>query len=42
MGRISKFRIYMIDVTELDLLSFGELGGSSALASSVFLDVLGR
>ena len=32
----------MIDVTGLDPLSLGELGGSSALASSVFLDLLER
>ena len=40
MGRISKYRRYVIDVTGLDSISLGELGGSSALASSVLLDVL--
>ena len=42
MGRIIKFRRYVIDVTGLDPLSLGELGGSSDLANSVLLDVLGR
>ena len=42
MGRISKCLRYVIDVTGLDPLSLGELGGSSALASSVLLDVLER
>ena len=43
MGRISKSRRYVIDVTGLDPLSLGDLeGGPSALASSVLLDVLGR
>ena len=42
MGRINKCRRCVIDVTGLDPLSLGELGGSSALASSVLLDVLGR
>ena len=42
MGRISKCRRCVIDVTGLDLLSLGELGGPSALASLVLLDVLGR
>ena len=40
MGRISKYRGYVIDVTVLVLLSLGE--GFSALASLVLLDVLGR
>ena len=39
MGRISKCRRYVIDVTGLDLLSLGE---SIALASLVLLDMLGR
>ena len=42
MGRISKCCRYVIDVTGLDSLSLGELGVSSALASLVLLDVLGR
>ena len=42
MGRISKCRRYVINVTGMDQLSLGELGGFSALASSVLLDVLGR
>ena len=42
MSRISKCRRYLIDVTGLDPLSLGELGGSSALASLVPLDVLGQ
>jgi len=42
VGRISKFRRYVIDVTGLDPLSLGELGGSSSLASLVLLDVRGR
>ena len=43
MGRISKCRRYVIDVTVLDPLSLEELGmGFSALASMVLLDVLGR
>ena len=38
-----KCRRYVTDVTGLDPLSLGELdGGFSALASLVFLDVLGR
>ena len=42
VGRISKCRRYVIDVTGLEPLSLGELGGSSALANLVLLDVLGR
>ena len=44
VGRISKCRRYVIDVTGEDPLSWKELrgGGSSALVSSVLLDVLGR
>ena len=44
VGRISKCRRCVIDVTGMDQLSLGELGGGgcSALASSVLLDVLGR
>ena len=42
MGRISKSPRYVIDVTGLDPLSLGELGGSSALASLVLVDVVGR
>ena len=44
MGRISKCRRYVIDVTGMDPLSLRELGGEgfSALASLVLLDVLGR
>ena len=42
VGRISKCRRCMIDVTGMDQLSLGELGGSSALVSSVLLDVLGQ
>ena len=42
MDRIRKFCRYVIDVTGLDPLSLGELGGSSALAISVLLDVLGQ
>ena len=42
VGRISKCRTYVIDITGLDPLSLGELGVPSALASSVLLDVLGR
>ena len=38
---MSKCCRYVIDVTGLDLLSLGELGGSSAFASLVLLDVLG-
>ena len=40
VGRISKCRRYVTDVTGLDVT--GELGGSSAMGSSVLLDVLGR
>ena len=40
LGRISKCRRYVIDVTVLDSLSLGE--GISDLASLVLLDVLGR
>ena len=40
VGRISECRRYVIDVTGLDLFSLGDLGGSSALASSVLLDEL--
>ena len=36
------YRRYVINVTGLDPLSLRELGGSSALASLVLLDVLGR
>ena len=42
MGRISTCRRYVIEVTGLDPLSLGEFGGSSALASLVLVDVLGR
>ena len=42
VGRISKCRRYVIDVTGLDPIFLGELGGSSAFASLVLLDVLGR
>ena len=43
MGRISASPRYGIDITGPDPLSLGELGGiSSALASSVLLNVLGR
>ena len=42
VGRISKCRRHVIDVTGLDPLSLGELGGSCALASLLLLDVLGR
>ena len=43
MGRISKCRRYVIDVTLLDPVSLGKLGvGFSALASLVLLVVLGR
>ena len=42
MGRISKCRRCMIDVTGMDQLSLGDLGGFSDLASLVLLDVLGR
>ena len=42
VGRINKCRRYVIDVTGLDLLSLGELEGSSALASLVLLEVLRR
>ena len=43
VGRISKCLRYLIDVTRLDPLSLGKVrGGSSALASSVLLDMLGR
>ena len=38
--RISKCRRYMIEVSGLGPLSFGELGGSSALAILVLLEVL--
>ena len=43
MCRISKYCRYVIDVTGLDPLSFGESGGGGviALASLVLLDVLG-
>ena len=41
-GRISKFRRYVIEVIVLDLMSLWKLGGSSAFASLVLLDVLGR
>ena len=37
MGRITKCRRYMIDVTRLDPHSLG--GGSSALASSVLMKI---
>ena len=45
VDRINKCRRCMIDVTDLLFLcnfSVEELGGSSALASLVLLDVLGR
>ena len=45
MGRISTSPRYMIDITGPDSLSLGQLGEggiSSALESSVLLDVLGR
>ena len=45
MGRTNKCRRYVIDVTGLDPLSLGELKGggkSTALVSSLLLDVLGR
>ena len=45
MGRISKCRRYLIDVTVLDPLSSEELGGGVqcfVLTSLVLLDVLGR
>ena len=43
MGRISKRRICVIDVTRRDPLSLGSKGGgSNALVSSVLLDMLGR
>ena len=42
MGRISKSRRYMIDVTRTGPALFGELGESSVLVSLVLLDVLGR
>ena len=38
MGRISKCRRYLIDVTGLNPLCFGKLGGSSDLESLVLLD----
>ena len=41
MGAISKCCRYVTDITGLDLLSLGELWGSSAFASLVLLDVLG-
>ena len=40
MGRIIIYRKYEIDVTGLDPLYLGELGGSSSLVGSVLLDVL--
>ena len=42
LGRISKCRGCVIDITGMDQLSLGELEGSSALASLVLLDLLGR
>ena len=43
MGRISKSSKYVTDIIETDPLSLGELAGiSSALPSSVLLEVLGR
>ena len=44
MGRISTSSKYEIDITGPYSLSLGEFGGgiSSALASSVLLEVLGR
>jgi len=43
MGRISTNSRYVIDIIGTGLLSLEDLGAiSSALASSVFLDVLGR
>ena len=41
MGRISKRRRYVINVTGLDPLSLGELRGYSTLGSLVLLDMLG-
>ena len=45
MGRISSSPRHVIDIIGPDRLSLGKLGGgeiSSALASSVLLDVLGQ
>jgi len=42
VGRISECLRYVIEATGADPLSLGELGGSSALANLVLLDVLGR
>jgi len=42
VGIISKCLRYAIDVARLYSRSLGELGWSSALASLVLLDVLGR
>ena len=42
VGRMIPYHGYMIDVTGLDMLSLGDLGGgSNALASLVLLEVLG-
>ena len=41
VGRICKCHKYVTDLTGLDPLSFVELGGSSAFASLVLLDMLG-
>ena len=41
MGRISKCRRYVIDVTGLDRLSWGELGGIQCFGEILLLDVLG-
>ena len=42
-GEICTSPRYLIDIIGIDPLSLGELGGiSSALVSSVLLDVLGR
>ena len=34
MGRTSKCRRYVIEITELDLLSLGELGGGQCFGES--------
>ena len=42
MGRIRTSPRYVVNTTGLNQLSLGELGRSSALASLVLLDVVGR